>query len=88
MSKGWKNQIKKLEDDLVAVGGKYGEKKSAKNLLEGKDKNIQLLKKKLKIPDSDHPQTHELLILQKERDELQEEVLNLKANLLQLPRQK
>lgn len=31
MSKGWKNQIKKIEANLVVVGGKFGEKKSAKS---------------------------------------------------------
>ena len=63
MSKGWKNKIKKLEVDLVAFGGKSSEKKSAKKLLEEKDKTIQSLKKQLKIPDSDHPQTRELVVL-------------------------
>lgn len=70
MSKGWKNQIKKLEVDLVAIGGKSGEKKSAKKLLEEKDRTIQSLKMKLNIPDSDHPQAQELVFLQKDRDEL------------------
>ena len=88
MSKGWKNQIKKLEVDLVAVEGKYGEKKSTKKLLKEKNKTIQSLKKQLKISDSDHPQAQKLLVLQKERDELQEEVLDLKAKLLQLTYQK
>ena len=46
------------------------------------------MKKKLKIPDSDHPQTQELVVLKKERDELQEEVLDLKTKLLQLTSQK
>lgn len=55
MSKGWKNKIKKLEVDLVAVGGRFGEKKLAKNMFEEKDKTIQSLKKKLKVPNSDHP---------------------------------
>ena len=82
MSKGWNNQIKKLEADLVAVDGKFGENKSAKKLLEEKDKIIQSLKKNLKIPNSDHPQTHELLVLWKERNELQEEVLDLKVKFL------
>ena len=63
MSKGWKNQIKKLEADLVVVGGKFGEKKSTEKLLEEKDKTIQSLKKNLKIPNSDHPQNHELLVV-------------------------
>ena len=88
MSKGWENQIKKLEADLVAIGGEFGEKKSVKKLLEENDKTIQSLKNKLKIPNSDHPHTRELLVLQKERDELQEEVLDLQVKLLQLTNQK
>jgi DNA-binding MurR/RpiR family transcriptional regulator len=39
--KGWKNQIEKLEADLVVVGGNSGEKKLAMKLLENKDKTIQ-----------------------------------------------
>ena len=88
MSKGWKNQIKKLQVDLVSVGGNSCEKKLAKKLLEENDKTIQSLKKKVNIPNSYHPQTQELLVLQKERDELQEEVLDLKVKLLQLTSQK
>ena len=57
-------------------------------MLEEKDKTIQSLKKKLNILDSDHPQTQELFVLKKERDELQEEFLDLKAKLLQLTSQK
>ena len=45
MSKGWKNQIKKLEADLVAVDGTFGENKLTKKILEEKDKTIQSLKK-------------------------------------------
>ena len=63
MSKGWRNQIKKLEVDLTAIVGKSSEKKSAKKLLEEKKKTILSLKKKLKILDSDHPHTQELLVL-------------------------
>ena len=49
----------------MEIGGKSGENKSAKNLLEEKDKTIQSLKNQLNINDSDHPQTRELVVLQK-----------------------
>lgn len=65
MSKGWQVQIKKLETYLMVVGKKSNNKKSAKKLLEEKDKPISSLKKQLKIPIRDHPKTKELFTLQK-----------------------
>ena len=63
MSKAWKTQVKKLEEDLLEKGIQLGTKNPIKKLLEEKDKTIQSLKKKLKIPITDHHQTEELLVL-------------------------
>ena len=84
MSKGWKNEIKKLEVDLIATEGNSSEKQASKKFLEDKEKIIQDLKRKLKIIETDHPQTQELLDFQKERDDLNKETLKLKAKFLQL----
>ena len=42
-SKGWKVQVKKLEDDLVDQGSKDKESKATKKLLDEKDKQIENL---------------------------------------------
>ena len=57
MIKGWQVQIKKLEIDLMVVGKKLDSKKPAKKLLEEKDKTIRSVKKQLKIPVTEYPQT-------------------------------
>ena len=57
MGKYWQAQIKKMEEDLMEIGVKIHSQKSIKKLLEGKDKTITYLKKQLKIPIVDHPQT-------------------------------
>ena len=81
-SKGWKVQVKKLEADLVAQGSKDKESKATKKLLDEKDKQIENLQKKLKIPVTDHPQTNEIMAYRKKNDDLKEEVLDLKSKLL------
>ena len=53
-----------------------------------KDKVIKTLKKQLKIPFIDHPQTKELVVLQKERDDFEQNTLNLKAKILQCTQEK
>ena len=88
MGKSQKTQYKKLELDLMKVGLKPDSKKIVKNLLEEKDKVITSLKKKLKIPMGDHPQTKELHYLHKEVDSLQQTTLDLKAKVLQLKKEK
>jgi molecular chaperone DnaK (HSP70) len=88
MSKAWQTQVMKLEANLLAKGIQPRTKQPIKKLLEEKDKTIQSLKKKLKILVTDHPQTEELLVLQRERDSYQEEVLNLKAKILQFENEK
>ena len=59
-----------------------GEKKSTKKLLEEKNETIDNLKKQLKIPVTNHLQTEEILVIQKEKDILQQDVLDLKSKVL------
>ena len=70
MNKGWQVQIKKLKIDLMDVRKKTDNKKHVKKLLEEKDKTVSSFKKQLKIPVTDHPQTKELLTLQKQVESL------------------
>lgn len=87
-SKGWKTHTKKLEVDLVNLGSILAEKKSNKKLIEEKDKLVDSLQKKLKGVPLDHPQTEETVVIQAEKEELQKEVMELKANVLQITKEK
>ena len=87
-SKGWKVQVKKLETDLVNLGSKPNQKKSNKKFIDEKDKLIQSLQKKLKSFVTDHPQTEEIMVVQSKNEELKKEVMELKAKLLQLTKEK
>ena len=82
-SKGWKTQAKKLENDLVNSSSTPTEKKSNKKLIDEKDKLIGSLQKKLKGTPTEHPQTEEIVAIQAEKDQLSNEVLELKAKLFQ-----
>lgn len=88
MSKAWQTQVKAYENELIVVGVQPKEKQLVKKLLNEKEKVIKSLKKKLKILVIDHPQTEELVELQKERDDFEKETLNLKAKVLQLTQDK
>ena len=73
---------------MIAAGLQPKEKQSVKKLLDEKEKVIKSLKKHLKIPVTDHPQTEELVVLQKERDDFEQEALNLTSKVLQLTQEK
>ena len=88
MSKSWKTQVKSYENELIVAGLQPKEKQSVKKLLDGNEKVIKSLKKQLKILVTDHPQIEELVVLQKERDDFEQEYLNLKAKVLQLTQEK
>ena len=87
-SKGWKVQVKKLENDLIAQGSKDKERRNTKKLLDDKDKMIESLQNKLKMLVTDHPQTDEIVAYQKKNDDLKNEVLDLKSKLLQTEQEK
>ena len=57
-------------------------------MLGEKEKLIKSLMKQLKIPVTDHPRIEELVELHKERDDFEQETLNLKAKILQLTQDK
>ena len=82
-SKGWKTQAKKLESDLIGAGSSTSDRKANKKLLDEKDKLIESLQNKLKGTLAEHPQMEEIIVIQAEKDRLSDEVLELKAKLLQ-----
>ena len=63
-NKIWKTKIEKLEVDLIVVGEDPKDSHPIKKLLDDKEKTIQALKKKLKIPRTEHVQIEELVTLQ------------------------
>ena len=50
-------QIKKLQGDVIRLGSEPGNVQATKKLLEEKYNTIQVLKKKLKIPNTEHAQS-------------------------------
>ena len=52
--------------------------------MDDKDRKIESLQKKLKMPVTDHPQTYEIMAYQQKNDDLKNEVLDLKSKLLQV----
>ena len=87
-SKGWKVHTRKLEADILNLGSQPSDKKGNKKLLDEKDKLIESLQKKLKGQVTDHPHTEEIMSFQTKNDELKKEVMDLKAKLLQITKEK
>ena len=56
-------QIKMLQGDIISLGIEPNNMQATKNLLEEKDNTIQVLKKKLKVPNTEHVQYSELFAL-------------------------
>ena len=56
----------------------------AQNLFDGKEKEVQVLKKKLKIPSTQLIQTSELTDFEKEKEALSTKSIDCKAKLLNL----
>ena len=69
-------QIKKLQGDVVSLGVKPGNMKETKKLIEEKDNTIQVLKKKLKVPNAEHAQSSELFALQEEEEFFYQEMMD------------
>lgn len=63
MGKAWQTWVKNMVYDLLAKGIQPRKKEPIKKLLDEKEKTIQSLKKKLKIPVFYHPRIEELLVL-------------------------
>ena len=72
-----------MESDLISSGSTPTDKNSNKKLLDEKAKLIESLQKKLKGTPTEHPQIEEIIVIQAEKDRLSNEVLELKAKLLQ-----
>ena len=87
-NKALRIKIKKLQDDLLKVDGKSEKATVAQNLFDEKEKEVQVLKKKLKIHSTQLIQTSELTDFEKENEALNTELLDCKTKLLKLKERK
>ena len=81
-------QIKKLQGDIISLGTEPNSVQATKKLLEEKDNTIQLLKKKLKVPNTQHVQYLELIALQEEKEKIYQEMMEYKGKLLKMQEEK
>ena len=69
-------QIKKLQGDVISLGTEPSSMQETKKLLEEKDNTIQVLKKKLKVPNAEHFQSSELFAFQEEKKKVYQEMMD------------
>ena len=77
-----------MQGDVISLGNEPGNVKKTKGLLEEKDNTIQVLKKKLKIPNAEHAHFPELFTLQEEKDKFYQEMMDYKGKSLKLQEEK
>ena len=82
--KALKFQFQKLQDESVKVDGQADEGALAQKLLDEKENEIQVLKKKLKIPSTQLIYTSELTDFEKEREALNTGLTDCKDRILKL----
>ena len=75
-------QIKKLQLELLVADSQADKGFSTQKLLKEKENAIQLLKRKLNIPSTQLIQTSELTEFEKEKEYLNNELIDCKARLL------
>ena len=83
-NKALRAQIAKLQNEAVHINGQEDKKSLAQIFLDEKEKEIHVLKKKLKIPSTQLIQTNELAEFEKEKETLNTELTDCKAKLLKL----
>ena len=66
-----------MEDLVIELGHDPSDIKAAKNLIKKKNEDIAALKKLLKLPHLQHPQTKEVLERQTNHEEMMDLVLQL-----------
>ena len=81
-------QIKMLQGDIIILGTEPNNMQATKNLLEEKDNTIQVLKKKLKVPNVEHVQSSKFFALQEEKEKVYQEMMDYKGKSLKLQEEK
>ena len=75
-------QINNLQNEAMQIEGPAHKGILAQKLLDDKEKEIQILKKKLKIPATQLAQAEELADFEREKETLNVELTDYKAKLL------
>ena len=83
-NKALKIQINNLYNESVRIDGPTYKGALSQRLLDEKEKEIQVLKRKLKIPSTQLTQTNELDEFKKEKETLNTKITYCKAKLLKL----
>ena len=83
-NKALKVQINNLQNEAVQIDGQEDNRASTQIFLDEKEKEIQVLKKKSKIPSTQLIQTTELDEFEKERETLNIELMDCKVKMLKL----
>lgn len=82
-NRAWKIQIRELQQNILYLGFDPSISKPVKGILKERDNEIQNLKKKMKIPSTQHIEYLEFIALQEERDKHHKEVLVYKEQVSQ-----
>ena len=85
-NKTLKAQINSFQKEAMQIEGSAQKGSLAQKLLDDKEKEIQTLKKKLKIPSTQLAQADELAEFEREKEVLNSEPTYCKAKLLKLER--
>jgi len=81
------NRIKSLEDLAIKLGHDLTNIKAAEKLIKKKNEDITALKKQLKLPHLEHPQTREVLESQTNHEEMTNLVLQLNDKLKEMEKE-
>ena len=74
-SQAKENRIKSLEDLAIELGYNPNDVKATEKLIKKKNEDIAALKKKLKLPHSEHPKTKKVLESQTQQEEMMDLIL-------------
>ena len=83
-NKALKAQISNLQSEAMQIEGQAHKGILAQKLLNDKEKEIQTLKKKIKIPATQLAQVEELVHFEREKETLNAELTDCKGKLLKL----
>ena len=73
-----------MQKKVIELGNDPNNTKPVKDLNKEKDNELHVLKKKLKIQDTQHIQTPDIVALEEERDKIYKEILMYKEQVTQL----
>lgn len=81
------NMIKSLEDLVIELGHDPNDIKATEKLIQKKNGDIDAVKKQLKLPHLEYPQTKEVLECQTHQEEMMDLVLQLNDQLKEMEKE-